>query len=83
MCEGWEVGAGWQPALHTREWQCSRINRAQIKTEKRRFYPFAIHSYFLRRGREEFRSPVSLFILWATLAVSLVQGVLTAILLVG
>lgn len=45
-------------------------------------FAFAIHTYFLRRGREEFRSPVSLFILWATLAVSLVQGVLTALLLI-
>ena len=30
-------------------------------------FAFTIHSVFLARGREEFRAPVSLFILWATL----------------
>ncbi len=45
-------------------------------------FAFSIHTYFLRRGREEFRAPVSLVILGATLAVSLVQGALTVALLV-
>jgi hypothetical protein len=36
--------------------------------------PFSIHTYFIRRGREEFKSPVSLVILWTTLLLSLAQS---------
>jgi len=37
-------------------------------------FAFSIHSYFLLRGHPEFRLPVSIALLWATLVVSLVQG---------
>jgi hypothetical protein len=40
-------------------------------------FAFAIHTYFIRRGRHEFKTPVSQFILVATLLVSLTQAVLT------
>lgn len=40
-------------------------------------FAFTAHTLFLRRGRPEFRAPVSLFILASTLAVSLIQAVLT------
>ncbi|MBS1251413.1 MAG: hypothetical protein MAG451_00446 [Anaerolineales bacterium] len=44
-------------------------------------FAFSIHTYFIRRGREEFKAPVSLAILWITLIVSLAQlGVTLAIL---
>ena len=36
-------------------------------------FAFGIHTYFIRKGREEFRLPVSIFILVAVLLVSLVQ----------
>lgn len=36
-------------------------------------FAFGIHTYFLKKGREEFRLPVSFFILAALLPVSLVQ----------
>ncbi len=36
-------------------------------------FAFSVHTYFIRRGREEFNTPVSLFILWSTLVVSLAQ----------
>jgi hypothetical protein len=45
-------------------------------------FAFSIHSYFIRRGRDEFKSPISLAILVATLAVSLVQAAITVCLLV-
>jgi hypothetical protein len=45
-------------------------------------FAFSIHLFFIRRGRDEFRSPISLFILAATLAVSLVQVAITVTLLV-
>ncbi len=35
---------------------------------------FFIHGYFLRRGRREFSTPVSLFILYSIFAVSLAQA---------
>ena len=44
-------------------------------------FAFSIHSYFIRRGRDEFKSPISLAILVATLAVSLVQAATTIYLL--
>jgi hypothetical protein len=44
-------------------------------------FAFSIHSYFIRRGRDEFKSPISLAILVAALAVSLVQAATTIYLL--
>jgi hypothetical protein len=41
-------------------------------------FAFGIHMFFLARGRMEFRSPMSIFILCATLTVSVAQLVLTA-----
>jgi len=43
-------------------------------------FAFGIHTYFLKQSREEFDQPVSKFILWATLIVSLCQ-LMVAILL--
>jgi hypothetical protein len=40
-------------------------------------FAFFIHSYFLKKGRHEFNAPMSLFILWALLLVSLAQMVIT------
>lgn len=45
-------------------------------------FAFAIHSYFIRRGRDEFKTPLSLGILVTTLLVSLVQGMVTVLELV-
>jgi hypothetical protein len=42
---------------------------------------FGIHTYFLKKGREEFDQPVSKFILWATLVVSLCQIAVTVVLM--
>jgi hypothetical protein len=36
-------------------------------------FAFSIHAYFIRRGRDEFKSPISLAILLATFVLSLVQ----------
>lgn len=44
-------------------------------------FAFAIHTYFSRRGRDEFKTPISLFILMATLIVSLAQAAITIYLL--
>ena len=44
-------------------------------------FAFGIHTYFLRRGRDEFKAPVSQFILAATFILSLVQAVATVYLL--
>ena len=44
---------------------------------------FGIHTYFLKKGREEFDHPVSKFILWATLVVSLCQMAVTVLLMTG
>lgn len=38
---------------------------------------FSIHMRYLKKGRQEFNTPLSKFILWATLALSLVQLSLT------
>lgn len=46
-------------------------------------FAFCIHSYFIRKGGQEFTLPISRLILLATLLVSLVQGILTVVLLVG
>lgn len=42
-------------------------------------FAFGIHTYFLKKGREEFNQPVSKFILRATLLVSLCQMALTVL----
>jgi len=40
-------------------------------------FAFVIHIFFIRKGRREFNTPVSLFILSATLMVSVIQLVVT------
>jgi hypothetical protein len=40
-------------------------------------FAFSIHSYFIKKGREEFTPPVSRFILFGTLLLSIAQVVLT------
>jgi hypothetical protein len=44
---------------------------------------FAIHTYFIRKGHKEFTTPLSLFILWGMLIVSLAQIIVTIFLLRG
>jgi hypothetical protein len=44
---------------------------------------FAIHTYFIRKGHKEFTTPLSLFILWSMLIVSLAQAAVTLYLLRG
>jgi hypothetical protein len=44
-------------------------------------FAFSIHTYFIRQGREEFKTSVSQFILWVTLLVSLAQLGVTLIVL--
>jgi hypothetical protein len=44
-------------------------------------FAFSIHTYFLRQGRDEFKLPISRFILAATPVVSLVQTGITLYLL--
>ncbi|MBN1574262.1 MAG: hypothetical protein JW984_13775 [Deltaproteobacteria bacterium] len=36
-------------------------------------FAFAIHTYFMAKGRDEFKTPISLFILVSTLVISLFQ----------
>lgn len=45
-------------------------------------FAFAIHTYFIRKGRSEFDTMVSRFILVATFVVSLAQAAVTVYLLV-
>jgi hypothetical protein len=45
-------------------------------------FAFAIHTFFIRRGHPEFRTPVSLGILWTILLVSIVQFSMTLSLIV-
>ncbi|SFM29486.1 hypothetical protein SAMN04488696_0798 [Methanolobus profundi] len=40
-------------------------------------FAFTAHMYFIKKGREEFKTPMSMFILSATLVVSIIQLVLT------
>jgi hypothetical protein len=40
-------------------------------------FAFYIHTYFIKKGRKEFKTPISLFILISTLALSIVQGLVT------
>ncbi len=45
-------------------------------------FAFYIHTYFIKKGREEFKTPMSLFILISTLAISIVQGLVTLYIMV-
>ena len=45
-------------------------------------FAFTIHTYFIKKGRNEFKVPLSLFLLVATLIVSLIQAVVTIHLMV-
>ena len=45
-------------------------------------FAFGIHTYFIKKGRDEFKLPVSLFILILMLPVSIVQLAITVYLLV-
>jgi len=45
-------------------------------------FAFIIHMYFIKKGKKEFKTPVSLFILISTLIVSTIQLIYTIILLV-
>ena len=45
-------------------------------------FAFCIHTFFIARGHEEFRSAISQIILVATLLLSITQGTLTAILII-
>jgi hypothetical protein len=44
-------------------------------------FAFGIHTYFIRKGRSEFKTPMSLFILASTLLVSALQLALTVTLM--
>ncbi len=46
-------------------------------------FAFSIHTYFLKKGRNEFDKPISKFILMATLIVSIVQLAVTIYLMVA
>lgn len=46
-------------------------------------FAFGIHTWFIRRGREEFTAPISRFILIATLSLSMIQVVVTLFLVIG
>ncbi len=46
-------------------------------------FAFSIHTYFLKKGRNEFDKPISKFILMATLIVSIVQLAVTLYLMVA
>lgn len=45
-------------------------------------FAFAIHLFFIKRGRNEFKTFISLFILSATLIVSIIQTIITVYLMV-
>ena len=44
-------------------------------------FAFVIHMVFLKKGHKEFRQPISLFILFATLTASMIQAIVTIIFL--
>ncbi len=46
-------------------------------------FGFGIHTFFIRKGRAEFTTPVSQFVLWAMLIASLAQAAVTIYLLRG
>ena len=45
-------------------------------------FAFSIHTYFLKMGRDEFKLPISLFLLRATLVISIVQAAMTIYLMI-
>jgi hypothetical protein len=45
-------------------------------------FAFAIHTYFIKQGRDEFTTPISRFILIVTLILSLIQLAITLYLLI-
>ena len=45
-------------------------------------FAFSIHTYFIKKGRDEFKLPISLFLLRATLVVSIVQAAMTIYLMI-
>ena len=46
-------------------------------------FAFTIHTVFIKKGRNEFKVPVSIFLLISTLLVSLIQAVITIYLLMA
>lgn len=46
-------------------------------------FAFSIHTYFLKKGKEEFNSPISIAILIAILVVSIIQLILTFLVMFG
>lgn len=44
-------------------------------------FAFAVHAFFLRQGRQEFNTPISLLLLIGILAVSMIQAVIAIYLL--
>ncbi len=44
-------------------------------------FAFCIHMFFIKKGREEFKIAISVFILVSTLMVSIAQGVVTILLI--
>ena len=46
-------------------------------------FAFGVHTWFIRRGREEFTALISRFILYAALALSVIQVFVTLILIFG
>lgn len=46
-------------------------------------FAFSIHTWFIRRGREEFTAAMSRFILAATLVLSIMQAIVTLVILAG
>lgn len=46
-------------------------------------FAFAAHMLFMARGHSQFQTPISLFILLATLLASIAQGVVSVMMLVG
>ena len=46
-------------------------------------FAFSIHTYFLKKGKEEFNSPISIAILIAILVVSIIQLILTFLVIFG
>ena len=46
-------------------------------------FAFTIHIFFIKKGRNEFNTSISLFILTATLIVSIIQAATTIYLLAG
>jgi hypothetical protein len=45
-------------------------------------FAFSIHTFFIRRGHPEFKTPMSQVILWITLLLSLAQLVVTILILI-